>query len=232
VRGLRVKPHEKFEGLYVVEMDDGTVKLATRNLAPGVKVYGEMLIEHEGMELRVWDAYRSKLAAALLKGLKTSPLKSGLKVLYLGVASGTTCSHVSDIVGESGRVYGVEFSPRVMREFLERVARYRPNVIPILADARFPAEYSSITEEVDVIYQDVAQPYQSKILIDNADFYLKKGGWAFLAIKARSIDVTKEPSEVYRKEMEALKDRGFEIINVVHLEPYDVDHAMILARRV
>jgi len=229
---MRVRPHESVEGLYVVEMDDGTTRLATRNLAPGVKVYGEMLIQHEGMELRIWDAYRSKLAAAFMKGLRTSPLREGLKVLYLGAASGTTCSHVSDIIGPKGRVYGVEFSPRVMREFLERVAKHRQNVIPILADARFPAEYSHIMEEVDVIYQDVAQPYQSKILIDNADFYLKKGGWAFLAIKARSIDVTKEPSEVYKKEIDTLKDGGFEIVQVVHLEPYDVDHAMILARRV
>jgi len=229
---VRVKPHESIEGLYVVELDDGTLRLATRNLAPGIKVYGEMLIQYEGAELRIWDAYRSKLAAAFMKGLKTSPLKEGLRVLYLGAASGTTCSHVSDIVGNKGRVYGVEFSPRVMREFLERVARHRENVIPILADARFPAEYAHIMEEVDVIYQDVAQPYQSKILIDNADFYLRKGGWAFLAIKARSIDVTKEPSEVYKREIETLKEGGFEIVHVVHLEPYDVDHAMILARRV
>lgn len=229
---MRVKPHESIEGLYVVELDDGTLRLATRNLAPGIKVYGEMLIQYEGVELRIWDAYRSKLAAAFMKGLKTSPLKEGLRVLYLGAASGTTCSHVSDIVGNKGRVYGVEFSPRVMREFLERVARHRENIIPILADARFPAEYAHIMEEVDVIYQDVAQPYQSKILIDNADFYLRKGGWAFLAIKARSIDVTKEPSEVYKREIETLKEGGFEIVHVVHLEPYDVDHAMILARRV
>ncbi|MHC1627360.1 MAG: fibrillarin-like rRNA/tRNA 2'-O-methyltransferase [Candidatus Nezhaarchaeales archaeon] len=229
---MKIRPHESIEGLYVVELDDGTLRLATRNLAPGIKVYGEMLIQHEGVELRIWDAYRSKLAAAFMKGLKTSPLKEGLRVLYLGAASGTTCSHVSDIVGHRGRVYGVEFSPRVMREFLERVAKHRENVIPILADARFPAEYAHVMEEVDIIYQDVAQPYQSKILIDNADFYLKKGGWAFLAIKARSIDVTKEPSEVYKREMETLKEGGFEIVHVVHLEPYDVDHAMILARRV
>lgn len=228
---MEVKPHESIKGVYVVEMDDGSTRLATRNLVPGVKVYGEMLLKYENMELRLWDSYRSKLAAAFMKGLKTSPLTEGIKVLYLGAASGTTCSHISDIIGERGRVYGVEFSPRVMREFLERVAKYRRNVVPILADARLPAEYTYIVEEVDVIYQDVAQPYQSKILIDNADFYLKKNGWAFLAIKARSIDVTKEPSEVYKREMETLKSGGFDIVHVVHLEPYDVDHAMILARR-
>ncbi|MEM0217237.1 MAG: fibrillarin-like rRNA/tRNA 2'-O-methyltransferase [Candidatus Nezhaarchaeales archaeon] len=228
---MKVRAHESISGVYLVEMDDGSVRLATRNLVPGIKVYGETLIQHGIVELRLWDAYRSKLAAAFMKGLKTSPLNEGVKVLYLGVASGTTCSHISDIIGVEGRVYGVEFSPRVMREFLERVAKHRRNVIPILADARLPAEYAHLMEEVDVIYQDVAQPYQSKILVDNADFYLKKGGWAFLAIKARSIDVTKEPSEVYKREMETLRDGGFEIVHVVHLEPYDVDHAMILARR-
>ncbi|MCS7139999.1 MAG: fibrillarin-like rRNA/tRNA 2'-O-methyltransferase [Candidatus Nezhaarchaeota archaeon] len=229
---MKVKLYEGMEGVYVVELEDGSSRLATRNLVPSIKVYGEPLIRYEGVEFRVWDAYRSKLAAAFMKGLKTSPLREGLKVLYLGAASGTTCSHVSDIVGHKGRVYGVEFSPRVMREFLERVVKYRKNVMPILADARLPAEYAHMVEEVDIIYQDVAQPYQSKILVDNADFYLKRGGWAFLAIKARSIDVTKEPSEVYRRELEVLKNGGFEIVHVVHLEPYDVDHAMILTRRV
>ncbi|MDI9619807.1 MAG: fibrillarin-like rRNA/tRNA 2'-O-methyltransferase [Candidatus Nezhaarchaeota archaeon] len=227
-----VRKNEKLRGVYVVEFDDGLIRLATRNMSPGFRVYGEELVQHEGLELRIWDAYRSKLAAAFIKGLEFSPLKEGAKVLYLGAASGTTCSHVSDLVEERGRVYGVEFSARVMREFLERVVKHRKNVIPILADARFPAGYAYMVEEVEVIYQDVAQPYQSKILIDNAEFYLKDGGWALLAIKARSIDVTKEPSEVYKREVETLKRGGFDIVQVVHLEPYDVDHAMILARKV
>jgi len=223
-----IGPHESFEAIYWVRDELGS-RLATLNLAPGVKVYGEQLVKFGGNEYRIWDPYRSKLAASILKGLESLPIKPGSRVLYLGAASGTTCSHVSDIVGVKGRVYAVEFAPRVMRELLSKVAQHRVNVAPILADARHPELYSSLVEEVDVIYQDVAQPNQSQILVDNAKAFLKPGGWAMLAIKARSVDVTKEPSEVYRRELETLKRGGFKLVQVLHLEPYDEDHAMIVA---
>eukprot|EP00493_Phyllostaurus_siculus_P025903 UN26248 len=48
---------------------------------------------------RVWNPYRSKLGASVLNGIKKIPVAPGMKVLYLGAASGTTVSHVSDIVG-------------------------------------------------------------------------------------------------------------------------------------
>ncbi|MCC6053237.1 MAG: fibrillarin-like rRNA/tRNA 2'-O-methyltransferase, partial [Desulfurococcaceae archaeon] len=99
-----------------------------------------------------------------------------------------------------------------------------------LADARKPLEYRHIVEVVDGIYADIAQPEQAAIVADNADVFLRDSGYLLLAIKARSIDVTKEPSEIYKREMNTLRERGFEIISVVHLEPYDKDHAMILAR--
>lgn len=223
--------HETLKRVYWVEFEDGSRRLATVNLAPGVRVYGEQLIKVGGMELRVWNPYRSKLAGAILKGLKLVPLQEGSKVLYLGTAAGTTPSHVSDIIGERGLIYGVEFAPRVMREFLEKVVMHRKNVIPILADARFPYKYLNIvSEKVDVIYADIAQPFQSKIVADNAEFYLKQDGYILQAIKAMSIDVTKEPSETYRKEINHLEERGFEILDVVHLEPYDVAHAFVVAR--
>lgn len=223
--------HEKIEGVFWLEFDDGTKKLATLNLAPGVRVYGEQLIKLEGEEFRIWNPYRSKLAAAILKGISMIPIRKETKILYLGAAAGTTPSHISDMIGEKGLLYGVEFAPRVMREFLEKVVSFRRNVIPILADARFPHKYSYVVcEKVDVVYADIAQPFQSKILADNAEFYLKSGGFAIQAIKAMSIDVTKEPSETYKKEITHLKDRGFEIVDVVHLEPYDVAHAFVVAR--
>ncbi len=224
-----IKPHEKYKGVYIVELEDGSIRLATKNLVPGHRVYGERLFRHGEEEYREWNAYRSKLAAALWNGLEELPVKEGDKVLYLGAATGTTSSHVSDIVGLKGRVYGVEFAPRVMREFV-LVAEVRPNMYPILGDARKPHEYRHIVEEVDGIYADVAQPEQALLVADNADFFLKDGGWLLLAIKARSIDVTKEPSEVYKREIDTLKNRGFEIIDVVHLEPFDKDHAMVYAR--
>jgi len=194
-------------------------------------VYGEPLVKFEQLELRIWNPYRSKLAAAILKGIKELPIREGARVLYLGAAAGTTPSHVSDIIGKAGILYGVEFAPRVMREFMEKVASYRKNTIPILADARFPHKYAHIvTEKVDIIYADIAQPFQSKIVADNAEFYLKKDGYIMQAIKAMSIDVTKEPSETYKREISHLEERGFNILDVVHLEPYDTAHAFVLAK--
>lgn len=227
---VEVKPHPEFPGIYWAITEDGSRKLATKNLAPGKTVYGERLIRFKGVEYRLWDPYRSKLAAAILKNLKTVPIKPGDKVLYLGAASGTTASHVSDIIGEKGHVYCVEFAARAIRELVNNVCAFRSNMSPILEDARMPERYAMIVEKVDDIYCDIAQPEQAKILADNAQLYLKSNGWIMLAIKAQSIDVTKEPSEVYKREIETLKERGFEIKEVVHLEPYDKAHAMIVAK--
>ncbi|MDH7478355.1 MAG: fibrillarin-like rRNA/tRNA 2'-O-methyltransferase [Candidatus Bathyarchaeota archaeon] len=229
---VRVKPHPLFPAIYQVTLEDGAQRLATKNLAPGRNVYGERLIRYEGFEYRVWDAFRSKLAAAILKNLKTVPIKPSHKVLYLGAASGTTASHVSDIVGENGHVYCVEFAARAIRELVNNVCAYRVNMVPILEDARFPEKYAFfISGKVDDIYCDIAQPEQAKILADNADLFLKDGGWIMLAVKAQSIDVTKEPSEIYKREVRVLENRGFSIKEVVHLEPYDEAHAMIVAQK-
>ncbi|RLI16432.1 fibrillarin-like rRNA/tRNA 2'-O-methyltransferase [Candidatus Bathyarchaeota archaeon] len=228
---VKVKPHSRFPAVYQVTLEDGAQRLATKNLTPGRKVYGERLIRFKGVEYRLWDAYRSKLAAAILKNLETVPVKPKHKVLYLGAASGTTASHVSDIVGEKGHVYCVEFAARAMRELVNNVCAYRVNMSPILEDARFPEKYALfVSGKVDCIYCDVAQPEQAKILADNADVFLKNSGWIMLAVKAQSIDVTKEPSEVYKMEVKVLENRGFRIEEVVHLEPYDKAHAMIVAQ--
>lgn len=229
---VKVKPHPHFPAIYQVTLEDGAQRLATRNLAPGRNVYGERLIRYEGFEYRLWDAYRSKLAAAILKNLKTVPIKPEHKVLYLGAASGTTASHVSDIVGENGHVYCVEFAARAIRELINNVCAYRLNMMPILEDARFPEKYTVfISGKVDEIYCDIAQPEQAKILADNADLFLKDSGWIMLAVKAQSIDITKEPSEIYEREVKVLQSRGFRIEEVVHLEPYDKAHAMIVAQK-
>ncbi len=226
---VKVTEHPLNNRVYIVELDDGSTRLATKNLTPGKRVYGERLFRFANVEYREWIPYRSKLAAAIVKGLSEIPIREGDKVLYLGAATGTTASHVSDIVGEKGRIYAVEFAPRVMREFV-LVASERKNLLPLLADARKPWEYSHLVEEVDVMYVDVAQPEQATLIVDNARFFLKSGGYLFFAIKARSIDVTREPTEVYKREIETLKNGGFEIVDVVHLEPYDRDHAMVLGR--
>jgi fibrillarin-like pre-rRNA processing protein len=228
---IKVKPHPQFPGIFKATLEEGSQRLATRNLAAGRNVYGERLIRYDDAEYRVWDAFRSKLAAAILKGLKTIPIKPDHQVLYLGAASGTTASHVSDIVGEKGHVYCVEFASRSIRDLVDNVCVYRPNMSPILEDARFPEKYMIfIRGKVDDIYCDIAQPEQAKVLADNADKFLKEYGYAMLAVKAQSIDVTKDPSEVYKAEVKVLENRGFRVEEVVQLEPYDKAHAMIVAQ--
>lgn len=228
----RVKPLSKFVEIYEAFLEDGVKRLATRNLTPGRSVYGEKLICFKNVEYRVWDAFRSKLAAAIIKGVETVPIMPGSRVLYLGAASGTTPSHVSDIVGEEGHVYCVEFAARSLRELVNNVAAYRINILPFLEDARFPENYAMfIPRKVDCIYCDIAQPEQAKLLADNADVLLKLKGWAMLAVKSQSIDVTKTPFAVYKQEAKVLKNRGFNIKEIVYLEPYDKAHAMIVAQR-
>jgi len=228
---IDVEPHPRFKEIYWITFEDGYKKLATQNLALGHAVYGERLIKNRDFEYRVWDPFRSKFAAAIMKGLEIVPIEPSHEVLYLGAASGTTASHVSDIVGDQGHVYCVEFAARSIRELVENVCAFRPNMSPILADARLPERYTSLVGKVDSIYCDIAQPEQAKILADNADMFLISKGWTMLAIKAQSIDVTKEPSEVYKQEINTLKTRGFRIKQVVHLEPYDKAHAMIVAQK-
>ncbi len=219
---MKIKPHKKFEGIFLVDH-----QLATINLTPGQKVYGEELIKEKGTEYRIWDFWRSKPAAAIKNGLKELPLKKGMKILYLGIASGTTSSHFSDIIGKEGIIYGVDIAERVLRELIS-VAEKRGNIIPILADARKPEEYENVVmEKVDCLYEDVASPDQIQILIRNAQKFLKANGFAMIAIKSQSIDVTKDPKQIYKESLEELKKR-FEILDKVELDPYEKSHMFVV----
>ncbi len=208
---------------------EGQKKLATENLVIGNQVYKEKLIKKKDIEYRLWDPFRSKLAAAIMNGLEVFPFQDKLRVLYLGVSTGTTVSHISDIVGPQGIIFGVEHSSRVARDFLDRVASHRKNIIPIMQDARQPQHYFSVYCKVDVVYVDIAQPDQTDIAITNCKMFLKNGGYLFLVIKTRSIDVTKAPKKIIENEKNKLNE-NFEIIQVIDLCPYDEDHAMVIAK--
>jgi fibrillarin-like pre-rRNA processing protein len=208
---------------------EGEQKISTENLVPGNQVYKEKLIIKKGVEFRLWDPFRSKLAASIMNGLENFPFKNKTTVLYLGASTGTTVSHVSDIVGPNGLVFAVEHASRVARDFLDRVATHRANVMPILQDARKPKEYFSVFGKVDVVYVDIAQPDQTKIAIDNCDMFLKKEGFFFLVIKTRSIDVTKAPKRIVEEEIQKLREK-FDILESIDLHPYDKDHAMVIAK--
>ena len=207
---------------------DGEKKLATENLIPKNQVYNEKLVKIKGTEYRIWNPFRSKLAATIMNGLRDFPFMQKSSVLYLGVSTGTTISHISDIVGQNGIIFGVEHTSRVARDFLDRVASHRKNIIPIIQDARKPQEYFSVFKKVDVAYVDIAQPDQTDIAIDNCKMYLKSNGYLFLVIKTRSIDVTKDPKKVVSNEIKKLEPL-FEIKQIINLHPYDKDHVIVIA---
>ena len=207
---------------------EGERKLATENLVPGNQVYNEKLLNVKGVEYRIWNPFRSKLAASIMNGLKDFPFNKKSDVLYLGVSTGTTISHISDIIGQSGTIFGIEHASRVARDFLDRVASHRKNIVPIIQDARKPEEFFSVYKKVDTVYVDIAQPDQTDIAIENCKLYLKSGGYIFLVIKTRSIDVTKDPKRVIKNEIKKLESL-FEIKQTIDLQPYDKDHAMVVA---
>ncbi len=207
--------------------EDGSKRLVTKNFVHG-NVYGEKLINIENTEYRIWDPYRSKLAAMILKGSSVS-LKKDSAVLYLGAANGTTASHVSDIVS-LGAVFAVEFSPRAMHDLI-RISIPRLNFIPILADAMHPNSYKNMVSQVDFLYQDIAQREQAKIALRNAELFLKKDGILVLIIKSRSIDSTKETKYVFNDEVNKLEG-FFKVLELINLEPYHSDHMAVVAQKI
>ena len=181
-----------------------------------------------GSEYRVWNPFRSKLAAAIMNGLEDFPFTEKSDVLYLGVSTGTTISHISDIANQGGTIFGIEHASRVARDFLDRVASHRKNIVPIIQDARRPEEFFSVYKKVDIVYVDIAQPDQTNIAIENCKLYLKPSGYLFLVIKSRSIDVTKDPKGIIKNEIKKLESL-FKIEQTIDLYPYDKDHAMVIA---
>merc|ERR1711988_54279 len=222
-----IEPH-RHEGVFVCKGKDDA--LVTKNMAPGESVYGEKRIsaEHEEQkqEYRVWNPFRSKLGATIVGGIGHMPIKPGSKVLYLGGASGTTVSHVSDMIGPEGVVYAVEFSHRPGRE-LTNMAKKRPNVVPIVDDARQPNRYRMLVGMVDVIFSDVAQPDQARIVALNAHMFLKNGGWFIVSIKANCVDSTAAPEVVFASEIDKLKKEKCKPKEQLTLEPYHRDHAVV-----
>lgn len=216
-----VKPFGSLEGVYL--MQDKNDAILTKNLYPGESVYNEkrVSVEENGVkvEYRVWNPYRSKIGAFIVAGVNILGFGPGSKVLYLGAASGTTCSHVADVIGEKGILYAVEFSARCGRDLIS-MAKKRTNVVPIIEDARKPHLYRFMVEMVDFVFADVAQPDQARIIAMNCRYFLKNGGVFMIAIKASCIDSTQDPKVVFQSEIEKLKQEGLVPKKFITLEPY------------
>ena len=214
--------------IFEVYEDRARRKLYTLNLTPGKRVYGEQLFRQNNIEYREWDAYSSKLAAAILNKCRNIFLRKSDVVLYLGSASGTTVSHVSDIIGRDGFVFAVDAAPRVMKDLIFNCGA-RKNIAAILANANNTKGLAERASIVDVIYQDIAQKNQVDIFIKNINAFLKKDGYAILAIKARSIDVTRYPKQIFKEVREKLEKEVI-IIDSRSLEPYQKDHEMFICK--
>ena len=215
--------------IFEVYQKAGKKQLYTLNLVPGKTVYDERLVKQNGKEYREWSALKSKLAAAIIKGCSDIKIRKGDVVLYLGAASGTTASHASDIVGRDGLVFALDFAPRVVRD-LVFVAEQRPNIAPILANASLPLSYAPRICEVDVVFQDIAQRNQIDIFIRNCRLFLKKGGFGLIAVKARSIDVTKKPKQIF-KQARAEIEKELNIVDYRELAPLEKDHCMFICKK-
>ena len=230
-----IEPH-RHDGVYIARGKEDL--LVTKNVAPGESVYGEKRVTVEEpskdpsvpatkVEYRVWNPFRSKLAAGIMGGLDQIFIKPGAKVLYLGAASGTSVSHVSDIVGPEGLVYAVEFSHRPGRELIS-MAKKRPNVIPIVEDARHPQKYRMLVGMVDVVFADVAQPDQARIIALNSHMFLKDGGGVVISIKANCIDSTVDAETVFAREVQKMREERIKPLEQLTLEPYERDHCIVV----
>ena len=106
----------------------------TENLTPGLRVYDERLVKMDNTECREWNPNKSKLGAAIMRGATNIGIRKGHTVLYLGCSTGTTPSHISDMIGKDGFLFGLDSAPRVLRDFVF-LCEKRSNMTALLEDA-------------------------------------------------------------------------------------------------
>ncbi len=199
--------------------------LFTRNLDPGHRVYGEEVVDDGGAEYRRWDPFRSKLAAYLLKAAPAAPWGGARSVLYLGGAHGTTVSHLSDLLPDA-RLVVIEKSPVAFASLLA-LARRRPNVLPILADAQLPERYRADVGAADLIYQDVAQRDQARLFLENWTACRSVRARGLLMLKVRSVTQSRPVERVLAEARAELERGGVAVRGRTDLGPFSRDHAAL-----
>ena len=111
-----------------------------------------------------------------------------------------------------------------LQDFVENFWQPAPAIVE---DARLPNRYRILLPIVDVIFADVAQPDQARIVVHNAESFLKDGGHVIISIKASCIDSTMPPETIFASQVQFLKEHSFKPLEQVTLEPYERDHAMV-----
>lgn len=201
----------------------------TKSAYLGFKGFDERIEKIKGEEYREIKPERSKFMAAIAKGLSQTGIRDGSVVLYLGASHGYTPSFMSDIIGKNGFMFCLDFAPRVVKD-LVFVCEKRDNMAPLLEDAAHPENYSDVVPKVDAVFQDIAQRDQVKIFLKNCETFLKPGGFGLLALKARSIDVSKNPKQLF-KDVRAELERNILIVDYRELDPFEKDHAFFVVKK-
>ncbi len=192
-------------------------------------VYGERWVDTGARSYRSFEPGRSKLSAGIVHDWAGPIPAEGERWLYLGAASGTTASHIADLVGPSGRVYALERSPRPFARLLALAERW-PNLLPILADAREPRTYAPLVPAVDGVYADIAQPDQVEIVRRNAELYLgRAGGSVLFALKTASMGRDRDAS-AHLAAAEREIAAGVDLAPSVRLDPFHKGHYLVGGR--
>ena len=199
--------------------------------ADGKSYFEELTFRRGEKVFREANPERSKLFAAIILGISQIGFKQDSKVLYLGASHGYTISFLADMVCD-GEIYALDFAPRVMRD-LVFLCEDKTNMAPIMADANKPQEYSEfVPKDIDVIFMDISQRNQTEIFLKNCDMFLKKDGFGLLALKARSVDVTKNPKDIFRVVRDELENNpAYSIVDYKELSPLEMDHAMFVVKK-
>tara|TARA_A100001388_G_scaffold276698_1_gene265168 strand:+ start:17805 stop:18506 length:702 start_codon:yes stop_codon:yes gene_type:complete len=213
--------------------------LWSRNSTRGKSVGGERRKRDGKIEWRRWDPFRSKVAAALLMtSQKASELLPGPgdTCLYLGASSGTTVSHIHDMVCGSnnhhnGQIIAVEISPRMMRD-LSSLAEDRSGLIPILNDARETQSYAPVMrEKAHWIHQDLSIADQAENFISIATSTLKNGGIGLLSLKAASErQFEGDDQSRFSRAEKLIEESELELIEKIDISQYQEQHMVFFVR--
>jgi fibrillarin-like pre-rRNA processing protein len=204
-------------------------ELFTEAVGTPPPVYGERWLASGAREYRAFEPGRSKLAAALVHDWAGPVPRPGERWLYLGAATGTTASHVADLVGPDGNVYALERSPRPFVRLLALAERW-PNLLPVLGDARSPREYAALVPPVDGVYADIAQPDQVEIVRSNVAWFVRgREGALLMALKTASMGRDRSAVD-HLAHAEAALRPDVALAPSVRLDPFHKGHYLVGGR--
>ena len=190
------------------------------------RFYKEYRVLWGGKEYRYWNPHRSKWGIHITRKELRDLLKPDVSILYLGAATGSSISHLSEVIPE-GTIYAVEFSPSSFRR-LRFLGKKREQVFPLLFDASKPESYQDLVPPVDFLYMDISQANQVEIFQKNVERFLKEKGTGLFVLKERSISVSKEPSDIQKAVEKQMDEANMDILQKYELLPYDKDHMCYL----